>query len=207
MKIEDQACSLELSRKLNEKINEIIDHLNGEGEEKPHEHKHVSCDKGFHDNMTNGCERDSISMCCLCNKHEGCELNKPHDKTYLHCQHGLTEPPFECTQCFTSEGINLYRERIGYKFPTAKPAEPAGWEVGLRMHREKILWKEHQRIKGLEFREMYDADFVEAFIRQVEREAKLAGFDEAYVITAKSNNSEEAYNRIQKKRAELERNA
>ena len=42
------------------------------------------------------------------------------------------------------------------------------------------------------------------FIRTAVREAKLEGFDEAYKITAKSNTSEEAYSRLEKKRTELE---
>jgi 3-oxoacyl-(acyl-carrier-protein) synthase len=47
-------------------------------------------------------------------------------------------------------------------------------------------------------------DRVIALLHRAVCEATLAGFDEAYKITAKSNTSEEAYSRLQKKRTELE---
>lgn len=51
------------------------------------------------------------------------------------------------------------------------------WEDKLRLHKETVLWKADERIKGLSTRFMYDADFIESFIPTLLADARREVID------------------------------
>lgn len=233
------------------KINEVIDHLNGEGKDQERrEYLQATCDAQSdtirllfeeidhlkaahqlkarstydHECMNCGLLRSTIDDChiSVCKPTQSIHVfpkEEPHEHSYCKNPDTAEGLPYAlCCLCYKHDGCELYEKPIVFATPEdlkrnedamwkdieeeEKPAEPSGWEERFKNYVETYqLFTNEAYDDNLPFDRQKER--VVSFIKQIEREAKLSGFDEAYVITAESNNSGEAYNRLQKKRAEL----